>query len=421
MLIIKSINSFDIIAVLGIIILAALSIIFNQFLLFFVFMVLAWIIAVIFMYFYKTNQKLYLCIVVPLFFLASAFFYLTDPRYQLFNSATLIFPILGGLLIGVVFTDDMERLELLKESASLLEMSKLNESLPILDKSLESRTDHRVMYLKASILGVFGRYEETLELINQLEKKSNKAIKVLTLNLKSLALLELKRFDEAEVLIKNILKKNSKNEHTLFYKGILLSKMGHKQESIKYYEDALELMDKNLLKFRKSKIKRIRLPESIWKIQITELLNQKGYLFHMLGQYDSALECFNESLKINPNGYLSWVNKAYSLAKLGQHDEALDSVNKSLELFSGSAYAWGCKGFILYDLKDPEKAIEYYDKAIGIDLLDEEIYYRKGKAHQELEQYEDALSCYNNVLKLNPYCESAKSAKKEVKRTRKIL
>lgn len=419
MLIIKSINSFDIIAVLGIIILAALSIIFNQFLLFFVFMVLAWIIAVIFMYFYKTNQKLYLGIVI-LLFLISAFFYMTDPRYQLFNSATIIFPILGGLLIGVVFTDDMERLELLKESATLLEMSKLNESLSILDKSLESRTDHRVMYLKASIIGVFGRYEETLELLNQLEKKSNKAIKILTLNLKSLALLELKRFDEAEVLIKNILKKNS-NEHALVYKGILLSKMGHKQESIKYYEDALEIMDKNLSKFRKSKFKTIRLPESIWKIQITELLNQKGYLFHMLGRYDSALECFNESLKINPNGYLSWANKAYALAKLGQHDEALDSVNKSLELFSGSAYTWGCKGYILYSLKKPEEAIEYYDKAIEIDPLDEKIYYRKGKAHQEIGQYEYALICYNKVLKLNPYCERAKIAKKEIKRNRKIL
>ncbi|MGF7117706.1 tetratricopeptide repeat protein [Methanobacterium oryzae] len=419
MLIIKSINSFDIIAVLGIIILAALSIIFNQFLLFFVFMVLAWIVAVTFMYFYKTNQKLYLCIVVPLFFLASAFFYLIDLRYQLVNSATLIFPILGGLLIGVVFTDDMERLELLKESASLMEMSKFNESLFILDKSLESRTDYRVMYLKASILGVFGRYEETLELVNQLEKKS-KALKIHTLNLKSVVLLGLKRFEEAEVLIKNILKKNS-NEHALVYKGILLSKMGRKQESIKYYEDALELMDKNLLKFRKSKIKRIRLPESLWKIEITELLNQKGYLFYMLGQYDSALEYFNESLKINPNGYLSWANKAYALAKLGQYDEALDSVNKSLELFSGSAYTWGCKGYILCNLKKPEEALEYYDKAIGIDPLDEEIYYRKGKAHQELEQYEDALSCYNRVLKLNTYCERAKIAKKEVKRTRKIL
>lgn len=382
-------------------------------------MVLAWIVAVIFMYFYKTNQKLYLCIVVLLFFLASAFFYLIDPRYQLFNSATLIFPILGGLLISVVFTDDMERLELLNESASLIEMSKFNESLTVLDKSLESRTDYRVMYLKASILGVFGRYEETLELTNQLEKKS-KALKTHTLNLKSLALLELKRFDEAEVLIRNILKKNSKNENTLFYNGILLSKMGRKKESIKYYEDSLEITDETLSKFRKSKIKRVRLPETIWKIQITELLNRKGYLFNKLCHYDSALECFNESLEINPYGYLSWANKAYTLAKLDQHDEALECVNKSLELFSGSAYAWGCKGYILCGLK-PKKAMEYYDKAIEIDPLEEEIYYHKGKAHQELGQHEDALSCYNKVLKLNPYCELAKIAKKEVKRTRKIL
>ena len=360
MLIIKSINSFDILAVLGIILIATLSIIFNQFLLFFVFICLAWIVAVIFMFFYKSNQKIYLGIVVLLLLLTSAFFYLTDPRYQLINSATFIFPILGGLLIGLVFTDNMERLELLKESASLMEMSKFNESLFVLDKILDSRADYRVIYLKAAVLGILGRHGETLELLNQfIGKKPNKALKIPTLNLKSLALLGLKRFDEAEVLIKNILKNNSKNENTLFYKGILLSKKGHKQESIKYYKDSLEITDENLSKFRKSRIKRIRLPETIWKIQITELLNRKGSLFNMLGQYDSALECFNESLKINSNGYLSWANKAYTLAKLDKYNEALECVDKSLELFSGSAYAWGCKGYVLFGLKKPEKALKY--------------------------------------------------------------
>jgi len=44
----------------------------------------------------------------------------------------------------------------------------------------------------------------------------------------------------------------------------------------------------------------------------------------------------------------------------------------------------------------------------------EEIYYYKGKTHQQLCQYSEALECYNKSLELNPDFKLAKEAKKEV-------
>lgn len=46
----------------------------------------------------------------------------------------------------------------------------------------------------------------------------------------------------------------------------------------------------------------------------------------------------------------------------------------------------------------------------------EESYYYKGKTHQQLHNYNEALNCYSKSLEYNPDFEPAKKAKREIEK-----
>ncbi|MEN6294019.1 MAG: tetratricopeptide repeat protein [Methanobacterium sp.] len=294
-------------------------------------------------------------------------------------------------------------------------MSKFQEADVILNKILESHPkDFFANYLKANLLSEFGEYNEMLDLLNLLlEEKLNEEQKNDSLNLKVSALLGLGRYDEAEDIVEDMLEENPDNEYALYYEAGILLITGYKSESIDYYKDSLKIVNEKLLKHQ-SIIKKIRISTDNRNRILFSLWLLKGSIQIRLHQYSEALESCDESLKINPNYYMSWNANAWVHAKLGEYDEALKSVNKSLELYPENAPASDTKGYILAESGNLQEALQYYEKAVEMDPLDEEICYHKGKAHQKFQQHTEALKCYNKVLELNPNCEYAKKARDEV-------
>ncbi len=343
---------------------------------------------------------------------ALAYLYISDPRYGLTNPVLFMFPILGALVLVVAVTYEMEKLSMIMKTIFLVSRSRYQESIDTSDKILKSwPEDYGAMYSKAYALNMLNKQNEQLELLDQLiEKKSNKTREMATLNLKANALLQLKRYDEAGELIEAVFKKDSKNEDALYNKAVLLSKTSYRQESIKYYEDSLKIINEKLLKHG-SIFKKIRRPKNLWDIELAELLTKKGIIHGKLYQYSEALENFSEALELNPENSAALNNKGYTLAKIGQYEEALKCVNESIGLYSESVHALDSKGYILTMMGNPEEALKFYQKAIEIEPWDEEKYYHKAKAHEKLRQHDMALKCYDKVLELNPNCQPAKTAK----------
>ena len=54
-------------------------------------------------------------------------------------------------------------------------------------------------------------------------------------------------------------------------------------------------------------------------------LNNKGYAFSKLKDYESAIECYEKALKLNPKDLAVLINKISSLRKKGNLDEALSN------------------------------------------------------------------------------------------------
>ena len=85
-------------------------------------------------------------------------------------------------------------------------------------------------------------------------------------------------FDKTLDILDNILKKVPKNYRANLYKGQICVEKKEFQEAIKYFEEAKKV-----------------------DIKTFKAYNLLGISYHAIGEYDKAINCFNEILKITPN------------------------------------------------------------------------------------------------------------------------
>lgn len=59
--------------------------------------------------------------------------------------------------------------------------------------------------------------------------------------------------------------------------------------------------------------------------------NNNGYAFRKQSKYQSAIECYDKAIKLQPNYAKAWYNKGYILEKQGKYEEALHCFDKAIE------------------------------------------------------------------------------------------
>lgn len=211
------------------------------------------------------------------------------------------------------------------------------------------------------------------------------------------------------------------------------------KELIKRYDEALERDEKDA---------------SMWYA--------KGVTQALLDKHSDAIKSFDKAIEIDPNYKVVWRAKAEALVKLNHHSEALLCYDRALELNPDDKDAWDGKGNILYRLgmieeagkcfesarkieettfrerliKEPEKAmelevvkekpavekkVERYEEELKEDLGAIETAYKrglgllaKGFILSQLGRYEDAIECFDKVIKIDPFHKSVWLKKAEV-------
>lgn len=289
-------DSFNVLIISAIILFSALSFSVDKFpqLIFFMFSVS--VLTIIFSKVDNYNNKIYYGVVI---IVLAVFSYILAAPLDLDIIESFIFPILGALVLAVVMDNYLEKYAMIRKSLSMIGMDKFQESIDNSNKILESYPeDYGGLLVKAYALRWLKRYQEQLEISDKLlEKRLNKSKKIVALNSKTDALLRLKRYDEAEELVENILKKYPENEAALSHKAYLLSKQGNYLDAIEYYENSLEKMDKLLLKHKKSRLAKI-MPLTYG---LGEIWVNKGKTHQKLQQYTEALDSFNKALELEPD------------------------------------------------------------------------------------------------------------------------
>ena len=122
------------------------------------------------------------------------------------------------------------------------------------------------------------------------------------------------------------------------------------------------------------------------------------------GNYQDALDAFEQALEHKRDFVEAWRNKGAALARVGRYHEALDASKKAITL-SGDApdvLAWLSKGAILASLGRIEEAQECYDKVLGLNLEAPAAWawLGKGLVLCQLINYKEAHQAFQNAFNL---------------------
>jgi tetratricopeptide (TPR) repeat protein len=155
--------------------------------------------------------------------------------------------------------------------------------------------------------------------------------------------------------------------------------------------------------------------------------------FTQLKRYKDALTLSEQAIRLDPNNILAYKKKGNALDNLKQYEEALTAYEQALHLDPNDALAYKKKGNALCRLKRYEEALTAYEQALRLDPNDEFAddgkqyvlgllkkkenalaYKKKGDTLFKLKRYEEALTAFEQALRLDPDCDGAYNSKYHV-------
>jgi len=122
-----------------------------------------------------------------------------------------------------------------------------------------------------------------------------------------------------------------------------------------------------------------------------------------LGQYDKAIEAYNQAIKRDPQFYQAYYLKGKSLDSNDKGTEALTTLEKATEINPKFTLAWYWKARVLRTLKKYPESLIAIDRAIQITPLDDaKLYQWRGRILVDLNRDPEAEEALSESIKLNP-------------------
>ncbi len=203
------------------------------------------------------------------------------------------------------------------------------------------------------------------------------------LNLKSIALIELRQDENALEIIENCLVIDSDNKLFLARKCLVLLRM-------RKLNEVLILCEKLLEKYsEKSDL-------------VPFLLATKSLALIELDRNSEALEVINYSITRDPEQIFALAVKAYIFEVINQPSDALQIANQILEIDPSNSIALESKGRALLRLNKMDEAISTFNEYLNIDKNNSNILYYKALALCAQRRIDEALKSIQLSVKIEP-------------------
>jgi tetratricopeptide (TPR) repeat protein len=125
-----------------------------------------------------------------------------------------------------------------------------------------------------------------------------------------------------------------------------------------------------------------------------------GELMLAYAKYKEAIDCFNYSLKIEYNQAKTHMLMGYAFKQLGQDDNAINCFRNSVNVNPEFK-----EGFVqlgqMYHVNGDTSAVVYYNNALQLDSTDEMTLYNKALFYQSTMNWNAALEAYSELHKVN--------------------
>jgi tetratricopeptide (TPR) repeat protein len=183
------------------------------------------------------------------------------------------------------------------------------------------------------------------------------------------------------------------------------------------YQKELELSERKTLQIEsiieEKRVLESQISKDVLSCSINIDANIKlGNYYYYLKEYENALGIYNDISKLHTVNNISLIltNKGNILRKIGSCEEALTCYNKALEIDPKCVNALGNKGTALLELGHYDDAVYYINEARDINpnsilfIKDNAIHtaFQKAESLMQQQRYSEAISCYDQVLKIDP-------------------
>jgi tetratricopeptide (TPR) repeat protein len=138
------------------------------------------------------------------------------------------------------------------------------------------------------------------------------------------------------------------------------------------------------------------------EVALSEWWYKSGLSSLWLGNYDSALDNFRNSLEKNPARVETWIQVGFCMVKQGKNTEAIRALQHAIQLRPASYEAWNKLGDAFYYATRYPEAVAAYKHAIHVKPDMAEAFYNLGVTYSELGDKESAMAQSRVLETLDP-------------------
>lgn len=126
-----------------------------------------------------------------------------------------------------------------------------------------------------------------------------------------------------------------------------------------------------------------------------------GMVKHMTGNFQESIAFFSKALEIDPNNPENHNNIAMSKSHLGQYQEAIESLLKAIELNPECSYLHSNIGLQYRNNMSVDKAIESFQKSLML-VEEPKTLGMLGGCYGEKKNLEEAEKCFKRAIEIEP-------------------
>ncbi len=226
------------------------------------------------------------------------------------------------------------------------------------------------------------------------------------------------RLHEAEVIYRDVLKKQSRHPDALNLLGVIAHQVGKNEIAVNLFEKAISICSsvpdyynnrgEAYRALHKNDLAITSFEQALAiKADYAEAHNNLGNALLELGCQLEAISRYEQALAIKPDYAEALNNLGNALRKTGCVEDAVSRYEHALAIKPVYAEAHNNLGNALCELGRKEEAIARYEQAIACKPKFIDAHLHLGNSYKEIGQIEKAIACYKQALTINPdYAEA---------------
>ena len=128
----------------------------------------------------------------------------------------------------------------------------------------------------------------------------------------------------------------------------------------------------------------------------------RGFAYGKKGDYEAAIADFTEAIRLRPDFALAYYDRADAYDKQGEYDRAIEDYSEAIRLKPQMADAYNNRGAVYLIQGSCDQAIEDFTEVIRLDPEHPKAFVNRGAAHAEKDQYRAAIDDYREAIRLTP-------------------